>query len=210
MRTWKQLAGIGLCATAIAVGVRLGNAWSAGNVPAAGPERIAVVNLNRLLSQLKEHAAAITKVRAAEAKFRTELRARRAAMKQTQELLSPSSTFRLKPDTRAFRKAQTKLLKESLGYRSFVAYNNQRMLLTQSLELQSMYREINLAIARYAKKHNITLVLMKDPTQMPAYNAQALQQDIANRKVLYASRSINITTSLVERMNAAYLRANPH
>lgn len=210
MQTWKQILGISLCAGAAAVGVRLGTAWSAQSVPAAGGVTIAVVNLNRLVNQLKEKDAYERKLRTVELNFQSAMRKKQAAMKKTAEVLNPRSPFYLKPGTRAFQKRENTLLKENLDARSFAAYHQQMMGLKKELELQSLYHQINIAIRQYAKKHNISLVLVKDPQDIQNYNLQGVQQAIASRKVLYASRAINITTSVVERMNAAYIRANPH
>jgi len=69
---------------------------------------------------------------------------------------------------------------------------------------KEMVKEVQDAIAAVAKQQGYDLVLQLEPKESKARNAAELVAEMSQRKVIYSSDSIDITGTVLQRINEAY------
>ena len=67
---------------------------------------------------------------------------------------------------------------------------------------EEVYTKTKEAIADYASKNGIDLVLVKDEIQLPAASPNDLMPALSTRKVLYSAPELDITDAVLEMVNA--------
>lgn len=100
--------------------------------------------------------------------------------------------------------------RKDLYFKGFRLYKNSKIDIEKALLYQSLYESISKAIAVMAQSEGYDLVIVDDsvapfvenPNARVSREVQILQQ-IASRRIMYASPSIDITQSLILRMNNA-------
>lgn len=171
--------------------------------------KIAVVDLGKLTSQLTEQSADQQIMQSRLTQFKHEVDTRKKAIQKLEEPLNPQSVIALKPGTPEYKAQRNKLLKASLKLQVFEQFTQDRLKIKQRMLTADIYRDVNAAVAQYAKSHGIDLVLVTHKFDYNVTSTRALMLQIANRAVLYHDGAVDITPALVRIMNQAYQKANP-
>lgn len=205
MNKISQVLTVALVAatTALSTGASLASA-----APADTGVKIAVVNIIKLSDQLEEKTAQTDKLQKMLTNFKAEQAKKQQVLKKLAEPLNPQSTIALKPGTPEFKAQEKKWEKASVAYRVFMEFTQLRIRSEHALLVEKLYHDITLAIKAYAKSHGIGLVLQKEPMDTSVTTDKALMVEIRSRKVLYASREINITDPLLRIMNRQWEKSH--
>ena len=171
--------------------------------------KLAVMDLGKLTSQLTEQSADQQIMQSRLTQFKQEVNTRKKAIQKLEEPLNPQSVIALKPGTPEFKAQRNKLLKASLKLQVFEKFTQDRLEIKQRMLTADIYRDVNAAVAKYAKAHGIDMVLVTHKFDYNVTSTRALMLQIANRAVLYHDGAVDITSALVRIMNQAYQKANP-
>lgn len=189
---------------AIAIGAGAANQGMPGAAGKAVGVRIATVDLaqitHHLDSEVAMHQHFATELKSLQAK----IKAKRKELRSLDEPLNPDSTISFKPGSEEYDAQRRKLLKASVQLQVFQQYHRLRLQEEQRLDGEKTYRQINQAIAEYAKAHHIALVLAADEAHYNFAKSSQLIEEVATRKVLYASGSLDITNNVIHLMNREY------
>ena len=171
--------------------------------------KIAVVDLGKLTQQLTEQAADQQIMQSRLNQFKQEVAKRKKVIQKLEEQLNPQSVIALKPNTPEYKAQANKLLKASLKLQVFEQFTQDRLKIKQRMLTADIYRDVNDAVAQYAKTHGIDLVLVTHKFDYNVTSTRNLMLQIANRAVLYHDGAVDITDPLVRIMNQAYQKAHP-
>ena len=175
----------------------------------AASVKLAVVDLGKLTSQLTEQSADQQIMQSRLSQFKQEVGVRKKAIQKLEEPLNPQSVIALKAGTPEYKAQENKLLKASLKLRVFEQFTQDRLKIKERMLTADIYRDVNAAVAHYAKAHGIDMVLVTHKFDYNVTSTRALMLQIANRAVLYHDGAVDITARLVRIMNQAYQKANP-
>jgi Skp family chaperone for outer membrane proteins len=178
-------------------------------VTRAAAIKIAVVDLGKLTQQLTEQSADQQIMQSRLAQFKQEVNTRKKAIQKLEEPLNPQSVIALKPGTAEYKAQENKLLKASLKLQVFEQFTQDRLKIKQRMLTADIYRDVNDAVAQYAKAHGIDLVLVTHKFDYNVTSTRDLMLQIANRAVLFHDGAVDITRHLVRIMNQAYQKAHP-
>ncbi|MGC8624011.1 MAG: OmpH family outer membrane protein [Phycisphaerae bacterium] len=171
--------------------------------------KIAVVDLGVLTQQLTEQSADQQIMQSRLNNFKQEVATRKKAIQKLEEPLNPQSVIALKPNTPEYKAQANKLLKASLKLQVFEQFTQDRLKIKQRMLTADIYRDVNDAVAQYAKMHGIDLVLVTHKFDYNVTSTRDLMLQIANRAVLYHDGAVDITDPLIRIMNQAYQKAHP-
>ncbi len=203
-RTKSKVIAILMSAMALCAGGLMSPAAAKG-----ASIKLAVVDLGKLTSQLTEQSADQQIMQSRLTQFKQEVNTRKKAIQKLEEPLNPQSVIALKPGTPEFNAQRNKLLKASLKLQVFEKFTQDRLEIKQRMLTADIYRDVNAAVAQYAKAHGIDMVLVTHKFDYNVTSTRALMLQIANRAVLYHDGAVDITPALVRIMNQAYQKANP-
>lgn len=152
------------------------------------------------------------KTSALEAKFevrRQELNKKRDDMNDKIDKLKKSLQEELKPGTEAYDQRQKDLALQQAELQWFLDTQSKKVDAGLAEALRSIYEDIQHMVAQVAKERHLDIVLASDalPPQPPS-NANQVRQQILLQKVIYWSPKVDITDTVVERLNTAY-KASP-
>ena len=85
----------------------------------------------------------------------------------------------------------------------------QQILTKHALLMRDMYDTMRKTVAEIAKARGVTLVLQMDGASLTGRNSQEMMTQISGRKVIYAGSQIDITTELIQKLNASYKPVQP-
>ena len=183
--------------------------FMAPRVAKAASIKLAVVDLGKLTSQLTEQSADQQIMQSRLTQFKQEVDTRKKAIQKLEEPLNPQSVIALKPGTPEYKAQENKLLKATLKLQVFEQFTQDRLKIKQRMLTADIYRDVNSAVAQYAKAHGIDLVLVTHKFDYNVTSTRSLMLQIANRAVLYHDGAVDITAPLVRIMNQAYQKAHP-
>ncbi len=69
---------------------------------------------------------------------------------------------------------------------------------------KSLYEDISKMVAKVARERGCDVVLNKEQKDLLARNPKNILQEIASRRILYSSESVDITTTVLARLNRTY------
>lgn len=110
----------------------------------------------------------------------------------------------LKSDSKEYKEQSATLEKLSVERTVWRKMQEQAVIKDHRDLTEQMYQEIVAAIAQLAKDQGYDLVLYLDAAEINSETTQELLGKIAQRKVLYCDPSLDITETVLQRVNAAY------
>ncbi|MDG2053391.1 MAG: OmpH family outer membrane protein [Phycisphaerales bacterium] len=191
------LAGIGL----FAIGLMPGEAAQRG---ASSP--VAVVNLSGVLEGLVERADAEASLRAKAGQVAAEAESRQEAVRGFQVELAAIT------DPIERLTVEERVDGEVVQFMAWQELMKQELDVDRALQLEKLYRDIMAAVADMATADGIDLVLIHDgirpietnPSPEAPPLATQVRQQIAQRRIAFASERIDRTRDVIIRMNNAY------
>jgi Skp family chaperone for outer membrane proteins len=203
MQQW--INGSGFLARSLLTLAVAGSLLGAASLLAPRSPTIAVVDLRKVLSQLNERAQAEASLKTMAESLQAEMDRRQNELKDVDQKIAdtqdPAARRRLQED-RAFK---------ALDAESWAALKSNEVDAERALLLQSLYRSIREAAAAMAKDLGYDLVVMDDATAEIRVNSESqatresqVSQQINARRLLYANPELDITDSLITRMNNVF------
>lgn len=110
----------------------------------------------------------------------------------------------LKPDSKQYQEQSAALEKLNIERTVWRKMQEQAVIKDHRDLTEHMYQEITNVIAQIAKDQGYDLVLYRDAAEMASETTSELLGKIAQRKVLYCDPSLDVTETVLQRVNAAY------
>jgi len=189
-----------LPAATVAVCVALAAAQDAGPPPAPGGSfRLAVVDLDRVLSRSKEWADLQQQIAA------TEDRMRRSLSKLQQQVrILQSACENLPPGTEDLAEKRARLDAALRRYDEARERFEQQLHQRRVKAAGQMFNKLNRLIERHARRQALDLVLKRQDLRVSADRPVELGVVMTTASVLYAKDCYDITETIVRELNADY------
>jgi Skp family chaperone for outer membrane proteins len=195
------IVGILTLSLAVLIGYQAGG----GAAIAGQPTAIVTVNLGAVLENLQQRADAEANLNDMKAKMKTEDETRRAEITKLQEDFKALGGG---PDKEAL---QEKIAFEGLKYNAWTNMAKRKVDIEHSLVMQDLYRTIKHEAKLLADASGYDAVFVDDSQGELAVNPELnvsrevqIRQQIVSRRLLYASKTIDVTDALIVRMNNAW------
>jgi len=188
--------------TLVAAVAVVGLGWTAvrGQGGTASPTSVAVVDMTRVFQSLKVQ----TSFEAERNARRQELQAEAQERQQAAQALQ-SDLEMLTPGTQAFNDKQAELERAAIDLQVWTRYEQQRLSRETMAQVEKVYRDVREATSRIAEDSGYDIVLLDQPEEdLEAENFQQLLAQIGSRKVLYAGDRVDLTDTVIRRMNNEY------
>lgn len=194
----NRLAVILLVMLAITLGTVVG--VGAQGMSAARPTKVAVVDVLKVFNGLQEKSQIEADIRTRGEKLRQEEEARRKELMDLQNDLKI-----LAPETPAYTQKTDQIKSKLIELRVWSEMQGEGLKSESSIQLANLYRKMLDTIGRVAKENGYDVVLYKE--QEPDFQnvkAEAINQMIQLRKVLWSADDMDLTDQAVTRMNNEY------
>ena len=171
---------------------------------APDPTPVAVVNVSRVFEQIEERSEWDIRIQALQSSIQEEANGRRAAMERRLAESEAAAT----PEDRQRIRDEVALMQ--LRFEQWATVKSGEVDREESLKWRSIYRNLKREVARVAEAEGYAMVVVDDSIGelQTAANAQVpLQQQvieqITDRRVLFATNTIDISDQVIVRMNNA-------
>lgn len=172
-----------------------------GQTGAAGPARIAVVNIPQVSERYQRRIDL-------EAQFeakRKELSQKKDELKQKVDQTTRSLQEVLKPGTQAYRDKARELTLQRAELDFFIESESQRIEIELAETLRTIFDDIAAVTRQIAEQRGVDLVLSADTLpQGQAENPTQMRQQIVLQKIIYWRPEIDLTDEVVTRLNDQY------
>ncbi|MCH2135998.1 MAG: OmpH family outer membrane protein [Phycisphaerales bacterium] len=166
---------------------------------------VAVVNPTAVLEGLLERADAEAELRSKFEEFKSQADSRTSEIRQLQERLEETT------DPDAQQAIMDEIDAKGIKAIAFDQFAARQLDVELSLLQQNLYQRIVAAVGDLAQANGIDIVLVNDNATPIRVNPEArvaratqVEEQIAQRRVMFASPKVDITESLILRMNNAY------
>ena len=159
---------------------------------AAGRQRVAVVDVSRLILENRRFRAALDLLEAEGKRLEGELK------KQQLEIAAQAESLRSRQASTALTRAETALAKRRVLWRAQTEAQQVALLQQQDELYARAYREAHDRIAEYCRRHRIALVLQQSSKQLTPSEGRK----VLDRLVIHQDR-VNITPAVLRRINAS-------
>ena len=105
-------------------------------------------------------------------------------------------------------KRQREMFQLSLDYKNWGELMQADMAREIGLWTRRVYKEATAVTETVAQRQGFDLVVYKDQPELIGYDPDALRDQIRSRKLVYASDAVDITQTVLDKLNADY-RAQP-
>jgi len=161
------------------------------------PSVIGTIDIERLYNSLKVRENAESELQARAEQLQTQIEQRESEIKRLEEDLNI-----FEPGSEQYRKALEQYSLKSLRHRARVEADRRILGAQRALKLRQIYREIKSAVAQYAKENGIDVVFVNDSiSAIPEANEQETMRQISARRMLYADEQVDLTQTIINRMN---------
>ena len=169
------------------------------------PTRVACIDVVKVYNDYERQLALTKEMAVIDEQLKTENAARLKRVESAQQDLATRD-----PKDPTFRDKQEELLKLQVAYKNWSDLMQGYVRRELSMWTGRMYQEIMDVTAQIAKDRGYDLVLYYDgPFQELPDNPDAVREQIRNRKTLYVAPQIDLTTPVLEQLNAKYHAAPP-
>ena len=195
----KKIQIVVAAALVLMLGLGFATVWGqAGGGGGAAPagSKVAVVDLDRVISSLKEKGKLDADLAEMQRELTTENQERSAKIEQMRQDLSMIS------GTQAKAAKQAELEQAVFEQQAWAQFQQQKLQRMPLINVQYLYRKMNSVVGEIAGGGGYDIALLSGP-DMPEdlSNQQMVQQVIAMRKVLWHSDRVDITAAVITRMN---------
>lgn len=168
----------------------------------AQPTATAVVDVQQVFSSLEERTQLEADMQGRAEQFSQQRQNREQQIQQLQQELQV-----LNPGSDAYQQKQDEYGKAVMEYQVWARFEEQKLKVEHALQLERLYRRTTDAISKVAQEYGYDIVLYKEqPLQLnrQELNIDQVRSQIAIRKVLYASDTVEVTDRVIQRMNNEY------
>jgi len=192
---WIPAAAIGL----LAAGLLLAPSLAQVQAPAGGATRVAVCDVVQVFNNYARANDLTETLNQKRQEIQAESQKRQQAVENLQQemqgLLEGSEEYE-----RRFGEIQ----RMSIDREAWMRHQEGTLMREHHRLTGEMYEEIVKTIEQIAKEGGIDVVLFRARGKIESQNTQQLLQQIEGRKVLYASDGVDLTDTVLTRLNEAY------
>lgn len=175
-----------------------GVAWGADDEGDSGP-RIGVVKIAQVFEGYRMTRDLEDRFDARRRAIGDEAESRRKAMDNRRAALEAFD-----PASRDYAERREELRRSAFEYKVWLEMEEQRLKEEHMAWLRMIYEDVCGAVAEAAQARGIDLVLTCDDLSEDVPDSVALRQEILLKKVLYFSERIDLTESVLRRLNESY------
>ncbi|MEM1209628.1 MAG: OmpH family outer membrane protein [Planctomycetota bacterium] len=190
---------MGQVLTLLAAVAVVGLGWSAvrGQAGQAAPTAVGVVDVEEVFQGLKAQTEFEAEIQRKREELGVEAQSRQAAAKGMQDDLDM-----LTAGTPAYEVKQTELERAAIDLDVWQRYEQLKLARQAKSQIEKLYRDVIDAVDRIATESGYDVVLLEqDRDAIDAENIQQLLGQIGTRKVLFAADRIDLTDTVIRRMN---------
>ncbi len=164
------------------------------------PAVVATVDLERLFENLNERAAEDARLQAMATTIEQEAERRRNKIRALDE------EFKVHPaESEKAQQIADELAMESIQYQAWIEFQRQSLEREKGLVMMKIYRSIKRSVQEMSESNGYDVVLLNDSLkELQRGPEQGVVQQISARRMLYTNPSLDITDSLLARMNNAF------
>ncbi len=186
-----------ICFTAIVLAMGLAFHGYATRPMPTEPAVVAIVNVQELFDKARLRLDAEKQIAREMEPFRVKMEDMQAEIEGLQDDVQ---LFATGSDERT--KAEALLLEKSFEYRGYVEIAKQVEAMHQAEALRGIYSKIRTGAKEVAEANNIDLVFVDDSTgELNGMNQEQMNAQIGARRLLYATRELDITDELIVLLN---------
>lgn len=172
---------------------------SAENVSSLQPTQLAVVDMEKVFNNYEKTKQINKQIAARQEEIKTQIRQK---VERIEALKSELQNFH--PDSKEFYEREKQLFKLSVELDSYKRISAEDMKREFKAATEQIYNEILDTIKTIAESEGYDIVLYLDTVTIEADSFPALLEKIRQRKVLYASKQIDITDKVLNHLNQQY------
>jgi Skp family chaperone for outer membrane proteins len=179
--------------------VLLGRSFAQPPSPAAGPTKVAVCDVVKVFNnynRAKDLTANLNEKReTVKAEAEKRLQAINTIGMEIEELIQGSKEYE-----RRFNDVQRLTIERT----AWLQYQEALVMRDHHRLTKEMYEEIIKMVGLIAREQGVQIVLSRMGEDLQSENTPQLLQQIERRKVLYATDSVDLTDTVLKRLNEAY------
>lgn len=165
--------------------------------------RVAIANPGRILVEMAETKDLRTKIQA-ELKSLDQMKNE----KQTQLQDLQTSRNNLRPDSPQWQERNKELMQKAIEFDVWVKMTQADVQRHEKEQLKALFNKIQMAIGDVAREQNFDLVISDQrsdfPDNLDQISAEQLRQMINQRIVLFANEKVDITATVIARLDLQY------
>jgi len=160
---------------------------------------VAVVNVQQVFDQLTERSRLQADLQERLEKLKVESDSRQAKMKTLSDDLDM-----LRPGTAAHLAKQNELEFKAIEMRTWQEFQRQKIERENAVQLEGLYAKVVAACGQVARTNGFSLVLFEEPATVSGPKPDVVANRISGRKVIWASKELDLTDQVVQRMNLEF------
>lgn len=203
----KQRARYSILIAVVCAGTVL---WLASRTSPAGPKlpptppTVAVVDVHKLFTEYERSKSINTELKKKQDEAQAQLEQK---LKQIEAKRAQLGNFR--PDSKDYKDRNRELIQlhaELQSFKDISVYDAKNELRAMT---ETIYMEVIKAVEVFAKDAGYDLVIYRDEVKLEGDELPVLLDKIRQRKVIYASDSIDITEPVLQQLNQQYQLKSP-
>ena len=163
--------------------------------------KIGVVDIGGVFEKYKKRLDLDQKLKEQEKEFQDEINKKR---KELIDLDEETQLLDLGSESRG--KNENLLERKNVELEGYAKFAERQLLKKYKDFFESIYQEVVLKIEEIGKQDNFDLIIKKEEPELKSGQISDLQFKIGIRTVLYHSESVNITSDVIDILNASYAK----
>ncbi len=163
--------------------------------------KIGVIDIGKVFEKYEKRKDKDQELKDLEKEFQNEINKRR---KEIIDLDEETQLLDLGSESR--RKNEELLERKKVEIEGYAKFAEGRLLRRSKELLEMIYDEIVKEVEIIGEKENFDLIIKKEDPELRGRQITDLQLEIVTKTVLYHSKAVNITSMVVESLNARYLK----
>jgi Skp family chaperone for outer membrane proteins len=163
--------------------------------------KIGVVDIGGVFEKYQKRVDMDQKLKEREKEFQDEINKKR---KELIDLDEETQLLDLGSESRG--KNENILERKNVELEGYAKFAERQLLKKYKDFFENMYQEVVLKIEVIGKQNNFDLIIKKEEPELKSGEISDLQFKIGIRTVLYHSESVNITSDVIDNLNASYAK----
>ncbi len=166
---------------------------------AAKDFKIGIVDVGKVFEKYEKRIALDTKLKDLEKEYQNEINKKRKEMIDLDE-----ETQLLDLGSESRRKNEDMLERKNVELEGYAKFAEKQLLKRYKDFFEKIYGEVVKKVEEIGKKENFDLIIKKEEPELKSGQISDLQFKIGIRTVLYHSKTVDITTNIIDHLNAEY------
>ncbi len=196
MTQWKWISAVVICGVVVTAAMQLEAQVATQRTRATV---VVACDIRQIFRDYRKAKDLMGKMRKRQEALQEEAKHRKVSIDSQQKILSG-----FRPGSDEYKKALTDLQKKMIDREVWTRVQEQTLMQDHILQTKAMRGEIIKVIATLSTQRGFDIVIQMNADDGDARTPQELITQIASKKVLYASTSVNITPLVISELNRAY------